>query len=463
MTLKATNGGGGRCGLRGWTGWLLALALMLTAASAAARGAEPAKPAAGIDVTLAAKFFQEAKALSDADGGRMWGTPLYGSMLFVDEATRQVVANRPDYKNLLKAEGSVFVGTLPAEENVANTAMRWAGVDWTMVRWPLPQNRLQRDVLLIHECFHRIQEKLGLSGPDTACDALDTRDGRLWLQLEWRALQAALVGPKQTRRRAVEDALLFRAYRRSLFPGEAAGEQALEMHEGIPEYVGIALSARNRAEAEAYAAAGLQGAPSYPSFIRSFAYVTGPAYGLLLDGAKPGWQRALKPKDDLSALLAQAEKITLPADLKAAAEARAKAYGGAQLAAEEDKRAQQKIQEVKDLHARFVEGPVLTLPPASYFTYSFDPTNPVPLEGLGTVYPYLRVSAAWGILEAKHGALLLQKEGFVNGVRVPAPKDVKACPLKGDGWTLTLNDGWAIVAAARKGDYKLIHAALPLP
>ncbi|MGC8724492.1 MAG: hypothetical protein ACP5VF_11580 [Acidobacteriota bacterium] len=463
MTCKATNGGGGRRGLRGWTGRLLGLALMLVAASAATRGAQPAKPAAGIDLTLAAKVFQEAKALSDADGGRMWGTPLYGSMLFVDEATREVVANRPDYKNLLKAEGSVFVGTLPPEENIANTAMRWAGVDWTMVRWPLPQNRLQRDVLLMHESFHRIQEKLGLSGPDTACDALDTRDGRLWLQLEWRALQAALVGPKQSRRRAVEDALLFRAYRRSLFPGEAADEQALEMHEGIPEYVGIALSARSRAEAEAYAAAGLQGAPSYPSFIRSFAYVTGPAYGLLLDGAKPGWQRALKPKDDLSALLAQADGIALPADLKAAAEARAKAYGGAQLAAEEDKRAQQKIQEVKDLHARFVEGPVLTLPAASYFTYSFDPTNPVPLEGLGTVYPYLRVSAAWGILEAKHGALLLQKEGFVNGVRVPAPKDVKARPLKGDGWTLTLNDGWAVVPDTRKGDYKLIHAALPLP
>jgi hypothetical protein len=435
----------------------------LLAGSFVTQAAEPNQAVVGIDRALAQKYFQEAKAISEADGGAMWGTPLYGAMLFVDEATRQVVANGPDYKEFLKAEGKVFTGTLPAEENIANTSMKWGGVDWTMVRWPLPENQLQRDVLMTHESFHRIQDQLGLGGKDSSCDHLDTRDGRVWIQLEWRALTVALVGPKQARRRAVEDALVFRAYRRSLFKEAAAHEQSLEMHEGIPEYTGIALSARNRAEAAGYAASALHAAPSYSTFVRSFAYVTGPAYGLLLDEAKPHWQRGLKAQDDISALLAQASGVTLPPDLHEAAEASAKTYGGKELMAAEDQRAKQKEQERKEMRARFVEGPVLSLPMAQYFTYSFDPTNQIPLEGLGTIYPYLRASSAWGILEARHGALLLTNEDAINGVRIQAPKDATARPLTGDGWTLTLNDGWTVVADSRKGDFKLVNTVLPPP
>ncbi len=464
MQDRAAKGGWMKRELRGCRRFILGTIILAPLAGClAARAAEPPSSTGGIDPALAEKFFNEAKAVSDADGGNMWGTRLYGSMLFVDETTRQVVANRPDYQNLLKEYGKVFTGTLPAEENIANTSRKWAGVDWTMVRWPLPENQLQRDVLMTHESFQRIQDQIGLGGVDSSCDHLDSRDGRVWMQLEWRALRAALAGPRKERHQAVEDALLFRGYRRSLFKDAAAHEQALEMHEGIPEYTGVALGTRDRAQAEAYAAAELQAAPSYTTFVRSFAYATGPAYGLLLDETKPKWQRTLKAQDDLSALLAQAAGVTLPASLKAAAEARAKAYGGKELMEAEDQRAKEKDQARKELKARFVEGPVLSLPMARYFTYSFDPTNQVPLEGLGTVYPYLRVSAAWGILEAEHGALLLVSESFINGVRVPAPQDIAARPLKGDGWTLTLNDGWTVIADTRKGDFKLISTTLAMP
>jgi hypothetical protein len=443
--------------------WALALGLSLLAAPFAARGAQPPKTPAGIDLALAVRYFQEAQAISDADAGRMWGVRVYGPLLFVDEGTRQVVANRPDYKDLLKSVGDVYAGTLPDDLNIANTAMRWGGVDWTMVRWPLPENRLERDVLMIHESFHRIQEQLGLDGPDSSCDHLDTRDGRVWLRLEWRALMAALAGPKPLRRKATEDALLFRAYRRSLFKDAAGHEQALEMHEGLPEYTGIALAAKSREEIDGYVLALLQSAPSYTTFVRSFAYATGPAYGLLLDEAKPHWQKALKVDDDLAALLAEAAGVSLPADLRGSAEARALVYGGKTLMAEEDRRAQDRALAAKELRGRFAEGPVLFLPPVGPFSYSFDPTNQVPLEGLGTVYPYVRITAAWGILEAKHGALMLMKEGMIAGIRVPAPKDPSAKPLTGDGWTLTLNDGWSVLPAARKGDFELKHTALQLP
>lgn len=86
---------------------------------------------------------------------------------------------------------------------------------WVMVPWPLPKEKRERMLFLAHEMFHRVQGKLGLSPPDIAPTHLDTRDGRIWLQLEWRALEAALRQTGPERRRATTDALIFRAYRRS--------------------------------------------------------------------------------------------------------------------------------------------------------------------------------------------------------------------------------------------------------
>src|SRR5437867_5533484 len=98
-----------------------------------------------------------------------------------------------------------------------------------MVMWPLPQDRYARARLMMHECFHRIQESMGLSGANPANSHLDSKDGRAWLRLEWRALTEALIRRGAARQRAVEDALIFRARRRALFPEAEAQEGALEL------------------------------------------------------------------------------------------------------------------------------------------------------------------------------------------------------------------------------------------
>jgi len=68
---------------------------------------------------------------------------------------------------------------------------------------------------------------------------LDTQEGQVWLQLEWRALAAALIeaGPDQTV--AIRDALAFRAYRHKRFPNSARVEASQEIAEGVPEYTGV--------------------------------------------------------------------------------------------------------------------------------------------------------------------------------------------------------------------------------
>lgn len=266
-----------------------------------------------IDHALAKQYFGEAKAISDKDSGALWNVPLCGPILFVDPGTRQGVANQADQEGKLDSVDGVFAGTVPAAVGVANTAATWAGVEWTMVMWPVPQYKSPRVRLILHECFHRVQKKIGLAAGDSMNSHLDSLDGRIWLQMEWRALEHALWQHDEQRRRDIADALYFRNFRRSLFPDAAARENALEMNEGMAEYTGVKLSVTSPDEFAVVAASSLGSAPTRTqSYARSFAYTSGPAYGALLDFANPEWRKGLTPATNLGERLARAYNIEQP-------------------------------------------------------------------------------------------------------------------------------------------------------
>jgi hypothetical protein len=403
-----------------------------------------------IDQGAATRCFREAKALSDQDGGKLWGVPLYGAMLFVEGDSRVVTANQPDGKAALQGSGDVWEGSLPKVVGVANTAIEWSGISWTMVKWPLPENRHARASLLMHECFHRIQKNLGLEIKNPPCGHLDTKEGRIWLQLEWRALSEALVAHGPDHQRAIQDALLFRAHRRALFPGAAEAERDLELTEGLAEYTGVRLSSRSEAEALAGALVDLDRHARQPTFVRSFAYASGPAYGLLLDRSVPGWRRGLNAQSDLGELLQKASGSGVALAVKDQALVRAARYGSEDLIQDETRRDEAQKGLVARFRAHLVEGPVLILPRTGKFEYRFDPNNLVPLGDVGMVYPTFGASDSWGTLDVSKGALLTASD-----LRLPVPQNPSIRPLKGEGWSLDLALGWVIVPGPRKGDYHL--------
>src|SRR5439155_26570083 len=177
--------------------------------------------------------------------------------------------------------------------------------------------------------------------------------------LEWRALARALEQPAAARQKAIADALWFRAVRRRKFPGSAASENALERHEGLAEYTGMRLATRSSAGAAAMARAAIADAGKLPTLVRSFAYVSVPAYGLLLDDARPGWRRELGGGADLGELLRTALRLAAPDSSAAAARAHAGAYGLDSLRTAEAARERKRLQRLKELRVRFVDGPTL--------------------------------------------------------------------------------------------------------
>jgi hypothetical protein len=407
-----------------------------------------------ISTEAARAYFAEAQSLCQADHGDLWGISLCGPMMFVDPKSHFIVANQADANGVLKAEDGVFTGSLPANLNVSNTPFEWSGIRWTQMVWPLPAEEQHRNTLMAHELFHRIQPRLNLPTPQGGGNAqLDTLEGRYTLQLELRALTRALKAANDDeRRKAVTDAILFRAERYRLFPNAAAQEQALEWNEGLAEFTGVRAGNSTSEQRINETLGDISRLGEASTFVRSFPYATGPAYGLLLDRYAPGWHRALKIGDGYDTLLATALHYQLPANLHKAVERQAVLYDGAALRASELGREQKRQQILAQNRAKFVEGPTLTLP-FRKMQIQFDPRNLQPLENAGTVYPTMRINDVWGVLEAANGALM--KTDW-SAVIVAAPAVSEGSSLKGDGWTIELKPGWKIIPGIRKGDFILV-------
>ena len=378
-----------------------------------------------IDREIAAQYFAEAKKICGADAGALWGRSLCGPLVFVEPGTRGYVASDGD------------AGVLPSEYNIANTAFEWKGARWTMVRWPLPKDPARRASLLLHELWHRIQPDLGLSAPTSGNEHLAGVEGRVWMQLEWKALAAALSSSGEARAKAIGEAVAFRGKRRSLFPRAAAEEQTLEIAEGLAQYTGVRLSGA----ALKLALEGLTEHAAADSYVRSFAYASGPAWGLLLDDLAPKWRSRVTASTDLATLLPEQ-----PACDDACIAAAAGRYGAAGLRAGEIRRSAEKQKIVDQYLAALVHGPVLTVPLMGG-NFQFDPGNVVPLGEHGTVYPGARVSAEWGTLQVLEGGALISQDF----ARVTVPASATA-------YKLELKPGWVKVPGERLGSFRIERA-----
>jgi hypothetical protein len=330
-----------------------------------------------------------------------------------------------------------------------------------MVALPLPADHYSRVALLMHEVFHREQTGLGLRQPDALNNQLDMRPGRTWLRLEYRALARALDALPDLRvaKQHAQSALLFRAQRRSLYPGSDSLEATLEIQEGLPEYTGQRLAMQLTGEGPSRVARYVRDyEKNTPTFVRAFAYGTGPAIGVLLDQFSRGWRDSVRTKRELGALLAQSIDFKPPPqrNLASAALARARDYGWDEVDRAEAARDSARAPAMREYRSRLQDGPTITLRQSmDSLSWSFDPTELVGFDLTSAVYPSGNFSAPWGKLTIERGGVLVAND--FSRIRVGAPRApiaADARTINGDGWMLALNPGWSLAAdTSRPGSF----------
>ncbi|HTB13869.1 MAG TPA: hypothetical protein VK752_19980 [Bryobacteraceae bacterium] len=389
---------------------------------------------------------QQFHAACIADKSPLWGVNLWGPLILVDPNTRSAIANQPDPDGKFESRDSLFYGTLPSQFTSSNTSIDWGGHQWAMVMLPLPASRFARIRLLAHESFHRLQKQLNLTALDQKNEHLATETGRVWMRMELRALARALRNNGD--RASVQDALAFRAIRQKLFPDAKVQEAALEIQEGLPEYTGTVLALKDSGESIDRVARATEDFEDQSSFLRSFAYATGPALGLLLDRYQPDWRKSVTASTGLAGLLSAAVG-TRTGD-------RRDLYGYQSVAEDEHEREARHQLQLAKFRTLFLDGPTLQFPKTDELYRSFNPCNLVSMGDLGTVYPTGTFTARWGKLQVQDVGALLSPDN--QSLRVVAPQDAAA--RTGPGWKLELNAGWTIRPAARSGDFEL--APMPL-
>lgn len=400
----------------------------------------PSPAVAQVDQQRAQQFFKEAQALCERDGGRLWGVSICMPMVIGDARTQTFATSQPPPD----APRPRLIGILMGP-------IKWGDTMWAALSWDIVANQPPRvrNAMFLHESFHIVQMRLGLGVGTLSAEHLDSPDGRYWLRLEWHALARALRESGEPRALAVRDALAFRQARYARFPDKVETERALDINEGLASYTGIVLAAQSESDAIASALDELAGQESGESYVRTAAYASGPAYGLLLDAASPGWTRKVRASDDPAAMLMRALAIQPVADVEAAA-AR---YGGAEIRAAEARREQQRQARIAELRRRFVDGPVLLMPGGGGgFT---DSHGAVVIPDVGTIwFGDYRMKGEWGALEADKG-VLVSTDGRTR--RLPAPVRRDETTISGDGWTLKVAPGWVVREGARQGDYEVVQ------
>ncbi|MUV12948.1 hypothetical protein [Noviluteimonas gilva] len=342
----------------------------------------------------------------DAEGRKVWNESLCAPVVVVTQDGTVVWT-------------SITPSSAPLPSTRANTSIEWGGRKWVMLLAPLPGDEAALRRLVYHESFHVQQAALGFPDNMAVAAHLESEQARVSMRLEWNALERALASMGAERKKHVAQALAFRQQR--LGDATARNDERAQMrHEGLAEYTGTVLSG----DAKGLALESLQRGNDRPSFARSFAYVSGPAWGLLLDDLAPEWKTTIAktPDADLPDLI----------PLKTSRMPKPDAYDGDAIAREEAERATRRKQIIDDATQRTSEANGLHLPLAK-IQLDFDPNRVTPMPDGSQVYDKITLTSDWGTIQVEGAPLRIVKDW--NAAYVPWPLP--------DTMTLKLADGWS--------------------
>lgn len=400
------------------------------------------------------QYFSETKVATKKHQ-KLWDLDLYGPMLIVNPYTRMTYASYPDTLGILKKEGNVYVGSLPKGILLGNAVTNWGGRKWSMVLTVfISENEQDRIDLFSHELFHRVQPTLHFEKvKDGNNQHLDTKDGRIFLRLELAALTKALkTTSKKEKHEHVLNALKFRRYRYQLFPDAYLAEATIEINEGIASYTGKVHRGLKGQDISGFMESKIIEFLQQPSYVQLFAYQTVPAYGFMLAERNKHWNKEVNSNTNLTDYFNESFTFQTNDISEEEIDSIGKQYEMASIILEETDREHKKLKQIAEYKSKFIEQPHFTIL-FEKKRVAYDTRYIVTLENLGFVYPTLTANDNWGILEVKEvGGFLNQDK---SSITITAPTTIEGRKISGEGWELTLNEGYELIKEEKSGNYTL--------
>ena len=215
----------------------------------------------------------------------------------------------------------------------------------------------------------------------------------------------------------------------------------------MAEYTGLKLSGLAKEQTNKVLVKSITNGKKRRTLVRSFAYISGPLYGFLLDSYAPKWRTKLANNKGMADILQNKLSLKVsdkPKVLKKQVKQLGKSYKAKEIRSFENERETKRKQVVKKYKASLVDGRVVKIKLGKNFRYNFDPNTLVPLKNKGVVYPTITIRDKWGILKVKkEGALVTNDKA---NIIIPAKDKFTQLDnkLETKNWILELKKGWKV-------------------
>lgn len=391
----------------------------------------------------ALQYFKKVEDDCNRDNGKLWGTNLYGPILFIDRNTRHLVANEPDNEGYLKAKDGVYVGTYPKEMIIYNGAVKLGGKLFGMAPLPPEEDDYRIRNRAVHGLFHRYQSTIGFNSSGYLTTNMDEKNARLWIKLEWKALQKALSTQGEEQRLAIRDALVFRGANRELYQKYSADQDKFESYEGLATFTYTLLCSHSMPEFYEHLLDYLKRQYNTQSYARSYGGIDGALFATLLYLKGFNFSTIKTENTDLGGLVKQVYNIELPEVCRDVAGSLALSYDLETIQNEENKREADIRNRIHSMTSPFTEKPVVFIELESPY-FDFEPEDVHAMDTLGTLYDKMRVSDNWGKLAVEKGGCLVSSNYRFLRISTKGLKAEKN-RIEGEGWLLQLNDEWELI------------------
>jgi len=395
-------------------------------------------------IYFAEKMFKNVKEICDKDNGNLWGKNLYCPVLVINKKTKYVVANEKDNENYLTKNDNVYTGIYPESKIVANSTGNYGNKLWATLVYPFNEIKFKEEETFIHEMFHNYQKNNWLSNFSRDNSHTDNFDSRCLLKLEWNALAKAIRFDSIERKKAITDALIFRKYRRSLYIDSDSNENRFEIYEGLAEYTGIKLTSENIMILNENVNKLFKYIYNNKSFSSSFGYLSGLMYAVILDESNCNWRKNFNPNCDIGVLTQNAYKIDIPNNIDSSLVNQIKyKYGYDDIYKCESKLKAKRDKIISNYINKFTKERVLIID-LEEACYGYGPGTLIPINLLGTVFPYIILSDKWGVLNVLDGGCLVAQE---KGQAFVPVKNIKigTSVIEDKNWKLKLNENYKVI------------------